>query len=220
MFFLSNPTFAIFIIFAFLGIQNLQAAVKIEITNDSNEETIWANDTELHVKNMSSPVYTLINTTQRKLYTVDLDQKVIIDLSEKIKEKLSISEVNDISIEFVHHGAGPVMLGFDTDLYLLKVNGEICRTEYLSQSAKELNVFIAGLELMTEYRISTTFSNLPSDLDLCFVADHLSFQRYSQYGFPMKSSDQYGKVTFELLSINTASSNPPGNFKVPVARNN
>ena len=193
---------------------NLFAAVKIDVNRSGVKESIWMEEGKLHIESGGGSTYTLIDSKQRQLHTVDNENKRISDLSGKVKQKLLLPAAEGISIEFVPHGAGPVMLGFETELYLLKVNGEICNTEYLSKAA-ELTEIVAGMELLTEYKMASTFSSLPPELDLCFVADHLSYERYTKFGFPIKSNDQFGKVQFELLSVDKNTKKPLGSFKLP-----
>lgn len=194
---------------------NLLAAVQIEVENNNLKETIWSDGSKLHVKSSQEPAYILVNAEQRRLYTINHKEKQIINLSDEIKKPPVLPEIQDVKIDFFRHGPGPNILGFETELYLLKANGKICRTEYLSKAVAELTGAIAGLELMTEYRMSTTFGTLPNELELCFTADHLTYQRYRKGGFPLKSEDQFGKTMFEIISIKKDSNNPIDNFKLP-----
>ena len=68
---------------------------------------------------------------------------------------------------------------------------------------------------MTEYKIITTFGSLPAELDLCFVAEHMSYKRFGKYGFPIQSNDQYEKTEFEMISINRFASTAENYFKLP-----
>jgi len=194
---------------------NLYAAVQLEVQNNNFKEIIWSNGSSLHVKSDNEPGYILVNTSQRQLFTINDNDRQVINLSDKIKQAPVIPEMEGVSIEYIRHGAGPIMQGLDTELYLLKVNGEICRSEYLTNIDTELVDVLSGLELMTEYRISTAFASMPAQLDLCFVAEHLSYQRYRKHGFPMKSENQFGKTEFELLSINRDIPSPSNKFALP-----
>ncbi|MDH3326716.1 MAG: hypothetical protein OEM38_08365, partial [Gammaproteobacteria bacterium] len=175
----------------------------------------WSDGNSLEIRIDQEPIYTLVNASQRHLYKINTKEKKILNLSDNVKQAPHIPDVEGISIDYVLHGAGPVILGFDTELYLLKVNDDICRSEYLVKSDVELTNILPGLGLMMEYKINTTFRDLPEDLDLCFVANHLAYKRYGKYGFPIKSEDQFGKVQFELISIKKDAENPVGNFHLP-----
>ena len=194
---------------------NLYAAVQLEVRNNNIKETLWSDTNSLHVKNGDEPGYILVKTSQRQLFTINNNDRQIVNLSDKVRQAPNIPEMEGVSIEFVRHGAGPIMHGFDTELYLLKVNGEICRSEYLTNADSELISVLSGLELLTEYQINTTFASMPAQLDLCFVAEHLSYQRYRKHGFPVKSENQYGKTVFELISINRDIANPDNKFRLP-----
>ena len=191
------------------------AAVQLDIKTNNQNETFWSDGKHLHVQSGEDPAYILVYPDQRQLFTIDHAQKQVIDLSEKITQAPTMPPPEEYSIEYIHHGAGPKILGFDTEFYLLKVNGEVCMSEYLSKSLNKLSDVISSMELMTEYRINTTFGNLPPQLDLCFVAEHIAYQRYREHGFPLRTEDQFGKVQFELLKINEAADNPKENFKLP-----
>ncbi len=194
---------------------NLYAAVQLEVKNNNVKETIWSDGNSLHVKSSDELGYILTKASNRQLFTVNTNEKQIINLSDKVEKAPIIPKMEGVFIEFVHHGAGPIMHGFNTKLYLLKVNGEICRSEYLINTDAELTNVLSGLELMTEYRINTTFGSMPAQLDLCFVAEHLTYKRHSKHGFPVKSENQYGKTEFELISINKDAANPTDNFMLP-----
>jgi len=205
----------IYIVIFFSLTASLSAAVQLEVTNKGNKETIWSDGENLHIQAEGELGYLLLNPVKRQLFTINPSQKQIVNLSGKIKQSPKIPKMNDTIIDVVEHGAGPKMRGYETMLYLLKVNGEICRSEYLAKSVEELTNVIAGLELMTEYKIITTFGSLPAQLDLCFVAEHMSYKRFSKHGFPVKSNDQYEKTEFEMISINKFAKNPPNDFKLP-----
>jgi len=178
-------------------------------------ETIWSNGTQLHMKSEKELGYILVKPSQRQLYTVNLMDKQLIDLSEKVAQAPDLPDIEKIEIEYFHHGSGPIILNYPTELYLLKVNGEVCLTEYLTTAEPELTAIVPSFELITEYKINSTFKSLPKDLDICFVANNITYKRYKSHGFPLKSNDQFGKTQFEVTSIDKNAENPINNFKFP-----
>jgi len=191
------------------------ADTKLIVKNGKLTETIWSDGQHLHVKSEKKLGYILAMPEKRQLYTVNLMDQQLIDLSNKVENKPKTPKMTELKIEYIHHGPGPNILGFKTELYFLEVNGEICHTEYLSKSSEPLMALIAGLELMTEYKINTSFGSLPKDLELCFVADNLFYKRFSQHGFPLKIEDQFGKATFEIIDIDLNASKPFNNYEFP-----
>ncbi|MDH3326291.1 MAG: hypothetical protein OEM38_06195, partial [Gammaproteobacteria bacterium] len=96
------------------------AAVQIEVKNKSLTEIIWSDGNSLEIRIDQEPIYTLVNASQRHLYKINTKEKKILNLSDNVKQAPHIPDVEGISIDYVLHGAGPVILGFDTELYLLK----------------------------------------------------------------------------------------------------
>ena len=191
------------------------ADIKLTIKNDKLNETIWSNGQNLHVKSEKELGYILVKPEKRELYTINLMDQQLIDLSNKVKDKPKIPRNIDLKIEYNHRGPGPTMLGLKTDLFSLEVNGKICQTEYFVSSSEALTALTAGMELMTEYKINTSFDALSKELELCFVADNLNYDRYSKHGFPIKIEDQYGKTLFEVIDIDVNASQPFNNYKFP-----
>lgn len=159
--------------------------------------------------------YILVKPMLRQLYTINLIDKQLIDLSKKVRQAPALPEVSEINIDYTYQGPGPKLLGYQTETYQLKANDTICLTEYLTTSEPELSNLLPSLDLMTEYKISTSFSTLPRELDICFVANNITYKRHTTHGFPLKSIDQIDKTQFEVIHIDKKAKGPINNFGFP-----
>jgi len=190
------------------------ASVLVSVNQNGENKSIWIGEDKVSIKTEKKSSYTLVDSKQRTLLSINKNKKQITDSSQKIAVKPTLPEIKTLDIQYIHHGKGPIIAGLETEFYLLKVNDEICQSEYLSK-LPEFEAGTTALMLMTEYRINTTFKSLPNELSLCFVADNLKYMRYKNNGFPVKLEDQFGKTIFEVTSFDLHSNTPKNQFELP-----
>lgn len=163
--------------------------------------------------------YVLIDLTQGKFYGVDLGARHIIDMSAppppdpnfKPEQRPAVHAV------LVDKGEGPIIAGFPTRHYQITAEGRICSDTFLSAQAMEegdMRGFMEGFQRFYQQQ-KEAYVQAGADYDACEEAQDVAWDKYLEYGMPLKTVDLDGYMRQEVVALRTGVSVEKGYFDLP-----
>ena len=213
--------YLIAIISAWVFFSNANAAVLIESEDeDKKKARVLIDGNRARIDSGALGGYMLLNLEKEKVYAINHEERVILDLSSPIvTHSAHKSETAALpKIEIKAQGKGPKIAGYATKKYRVFMNGLHCFDEYLAPSLlknKEIKRFVQILAKTTQAQENNAIG-LPFDEQTpCDSAPELADDYYEKYGIPLRTVDGTGLISHQITSINTKASFLPGTFSSP-----
>lgn len=167
--------------------------------------------------------YILVNLDDATIYAVNHKERALMDLrSPRLSSHHSEGKDNIITssppVEFKRMGKGPVIAGYETIRYQVKIDGMYCFDEYLSEQLLTYPNIKRFVEIIGESTGTDSNSGMgiPFDTDApCESADDLADDYYAKFGVPMRTVGSNGLISHEISRINFDAKPPAGTFAAP-----
>lgn len=160
--------------------------------------------------------YMLVNLEKKQFYSVEPDEKRIIDMSGFYQKNDADVSGQRVVLNFEKIGKGPKVAGYKTIRYKMKIKDYVCADVYLSKEAYELADIQTLFGVFAYKAGKESAMGVSGDGDPCERAEfEMSEQQYKKYGVPMKSVSHEGHTNHEFKTVNTAAKISSKEFNLP-----
>lgn len=155
----------------------------------------------------------LLDLKNRKTYIVDHKEKVALELPVNENHGQPAHATTKMKVAIDKKGSGPAVAGFATDRYTFSANGTLCNEILFSKALLGNKHVMAFFQALYQAPSSSDESNKK---DICDIAANQADvlnpkETLTKYGVGMRSTDNSGKVEFEIRAIKD-NVTPPANF--------
>jgi len=167
---------------------------------------------------VSDSGYMLIDLYEKKFYTIEPDEKRIIDMSSFYARPQTKNTEDRINVQFKKIGKGPMIAGYTTTHYKMMINDFVCADEYLSRSAYTLADVKTLFKAYAHMSGREAAMGVSGDGDPCErVEFEMSAAQYSKLGIPMKTVSRDGHIDHEITAIKKNAKVSKKLFKLPIS---
>lgn len=171
-------------------------------------------DRQARIETGDDSGYMLVHMGTGKVYSVNNEVRMVLDVSSAPPSPPGTPDGAQTAPTVTKVGRGPVIAGYPTVRYRVKVGDTRCFDDYLAPEAlhnQEIRRFVQAMADWTARLHNTVIS----DDDECDAAADALNQRYSRLGIPMRTVDDAGTVIHEITRIQTGSTYPSSIFELP-----
>jgi hypothetical protein len=190
-------------------------ATLIELTaGDGDQQKMWLEGHKMRVEVNAQPSYILMDTKNRKLYTVNTKEREAMDMSSIIgKNKGKKTQTTGQKASLVKKGKGPTIAGYSTVHYELLLGSHKCSDEYLSRKALADIATPEVFDALSQMSAATPMAT--EMMDPCDAASITLSSSYKRLGYPLRTLGADGKLEMEVKRIVKNAPAPPGGFTIP-----
>ena len=183
-------------------------------TEDGNLSEIMSNGNKTRMSMAPEPGYVLIDHTNQNMYMVIPEEKTIMNMSAG---STNTGEPVKVDIKLSEMGNGPKIAGYKTKKYSLKADGQDCGIIYGSKKAlknKDINNTFNAINKMIDNQ-SQLMGAASHMMDACERAEMNLAAQAKITGLPLRTEDNRGALTNEIVSINTKANFSADTFNLP-----
>jgi len=179
--------------------------------SEAGVQKTWIEGNRLRVETEDVRQYMLLDFDKRTMYLVNQDRETVVDMSGLASAQGSGDAAKSESgFQVVKKGAGPVIAGFASDHYVVRIGETTCMEAYTSTDAVtnlKLQGFIRGMIDMFP-----NAGTLVRDDDPCRFAE--TALQYEEIGIPLRITKN-GAENYNVIRIEQEASLPEHGFNIP-----
>lgn len=210
---MSKITLIFIFLFSYTSFALADTLIKIK-TDEGTVTEVMSNGTITRIDMAPEPGFMLINHKSHDIHMVLPEEKTIMNLSGDSSKGKTSSNV-DIKLKAI--GNGPKIVGYSTKKYRLLADGQDCGIIYGSKEAAKnadiSNIYNAVNEIMDSQ--TQMMGGMTEMMSPCERAEMNISDQTKITGFPLKTLDENGALTSEILSINTKAKFPANTYTLP-----
>lgn len=196
----------------------VQADTQIETIEQGGERsTITSNGKSARINNSKEPAYMLIDLKQQQFKMIDPQNRQIMLMDIKSRNKAPSANSSNITITLKKVGKGPKIAGYSTEKFNLLANGQLCNTIFGSQSVLKQKGITELFDALTSMQQQTDamMDGFSSMMDECTLANLKADELTKTTGAPLKVIDANGQVETEVTAITTNAKIPDNYYQIP-----
>ncbi len=201
----------------FFALPAAQAATLIEVKGGGEITKIYQEGSMSRLEMPGDRGYMVIDSAKQTMHMVMPAQRMVMDMSDTLKNAPGDGAGSGIRIELSKQGSGPRVAGYKTTRYDYTANSRNCGTLFTSADAMNNAGMSEVFEMMG--RLSTQADAMMSAFNQnagpCERSNPQLTQRLKDIGAPMRVLDAEGAVISEVLRIDRKARLPANAFTIP-----
>ena len=193
-----------------------QADTVIEFKNENNKSQFLTNGKMARINTRGQDDYMLVDFSNNTIYAITPETKQIVNISNSLPS-ISGIEPPRITLKLIPEGAGPVIVGYNTNKYQLSANGEYCGSIFASREALKgtsiESMFDTMKTMADNHRRS--LGGFAAVIPLCQMARMELAEKLADIGAPMRTLDKQGRIESEITMIIKNAAVEAHNYALP-----
>jgi len=188
----------------------------IEFKNENNKSQFLTNGKMARINTRGQDDYMLVDFSNNTIYAITPEIKQIVNVSNSLPS-ISGIEPPRITLKLVPEGAGPVIVGYNTNKYRLSANGEYCGSIFASREALKGTSIESMFDTMKTMADNhhRSLGGFAAVIPLCQMARMELAEKLADIGAPMRTLDKQGRIESEITMIIKNSAVEAHNYALP-----
>lgn len=201
----------------FFALPTAHAATLVEIKAGGEITKIYYEGSMSRLEMPGNQGYMVINSTQQSMHMVIPAERMVMDMSDTLKNAPGTAADSGLKININKQGSGPRVAGYKTTRYSYSANSKDCGTLFTSQDAMEDAGMGEVMEMMERMssQADAMMSAFNQNASPCERSNLQLSRHLKDIGVPLRVLDARGTVVSEVMRIDRKAKLPDNAFAIP-----